>query len=113
MPGSAANLKKDKDNNLLHIARGMKTADISGSPKLSPFTVGASIEEFVFPTDCVEMIIVNTDEDLRVSQDSTMTSYIVVPALTGWVNQASDRGNIYMQRDGASSCVVSFMYSAL
>lgn len=108
-------LPQDENGNVLLVASSFKTSDASGTPKTSPLTVTNTVAEVVFPEDAVELQIVYTTQALRISENSTLSgsdlaSYVYVPANGSVLIQKAEGGSVYMQRDGATSAVVSFAF---
>ena len=107
-------LLKDKNNNLLHISRGILTCDgNTSSPKVSPLSVGSgSATELQFPSQAVELVILDVDGALQISEDSSMSRYAVMPANSGLTLQASTGGSVYLKGD-SGTVTVQFYFHAL
>lgn len=107
-------LPKDENNVAVQTARGFVTSDASGTPKLSPYAFTTTEATVVFPTNAVEMVIVNTDQDLRVSEiaTGTATQYFTIPAGTGEVIQMGEGGLVYI-KGASATATVQFYFRVL
>lgn len=106
-------LLKDKNNNLLHVSRGIQTCDGNSSPKSSPLSVGSgAATELQFPTQAAELVILDTDGALQISEDSSMTRYAVLPANSSVPLQASAGGSLYLKGD-SGTVTVQFYFHVL
>lgn len=114
MPGQPT-LPTDNNGNPVQAGRTVSTVDESATPKASPITVSGSILELVAPSDARAITIsVSVDSGpLRISEDSGMTSYYVIP--NGGVETIGvDPGEmIYVLKDDTADSTVSFMYATL
>lgn len=104
----------DKNNQILHVARGIRTQDgNTASPKESPLTVSSTIIEIQVPLEAVELIILDVSADMRFSEDPTMGRYAVMPANTGLALQCADRNPYYVMRDGGVDVTMQFYFHVL
>jgi hypothetical protein len=101
----------DRQTNVM-TAKGFKTTDASGTPKASPLSVTTSESEIVFPSNAVELVIVNTSQDLRIYESTGSSSYCVLPANTGEVIQMGEGGSVFLKGDSATA-VVQFYFRTL
>lgn len=110
----APDLNTDNNNRVLHVARHIRTQDGNvGSPKESPLLISSTITEIQFPLEAVELVILDTSADLRMSEDSAMGRYAVIPANTGLALQCSDGSSLYFVRNGGIDATVQFYFHAL
>lgn len=105
-------LPKDANSVAVPTAKGFQTTDASGTPKASPLSVTTSESELVFPSNAVELVIVNCSQDLRIYESTASASYCVVPANTGEVIQLGEGGSVFLKGDSATS-VVQFYFRTL
>jgi hypothetical protein len=97
------------------------TEDATGTPVTSPAAVSnVGITTLNVPTAAAQVLIISSVA-LRVSEDSTMTHYMVIPAntpvnfpcLTPAIDQQLiNTGALYMQGD-ASAAVVQFRFDCI
>lgn len=93
---------------------GFCSHDGTATPVESPLTVSTTVIPLVVPTNAAELIIVNTSNDLRVSEEATCADYyFVVPGSTGQPLSCMKMSNIYLLRDGASDAVVQFYFKTI
>ena len=103
-------MQSDATQNKLHTATAFSTQDDTGTPQASPLTVSSSEIDIVVPENAAELVIVNTDQDLRVSEVTGMARYFVLPVDQSLVLQVSNTDNVYLKRDGSSDCTVQFYF---
>lgn len=91
-------LKRDQNQVPVQIGTSFATVDSSDTPKASPLSFSSSIIEIVIPDRAVEFII-NPSENMRISEDPTMTSYDVIAADTKEAIECSIMQKVYIVRD--------------
>lgn len=106
-------LPKDAHNKDVQTGGAFITNDGTATTKTSPLTVGSSAVTITVPTNAAEFIIVNTNNDLQVSEESAMAQYFVVPGSTGQPISCMNMNFIYLKRNGASDCTVQFYFKTL
>jgi len=104
------NLKRDIENQTMHVSRGIVTKDISTPELSSPLSVTTAITEINFPLSAAEMVI-DCDVALRISEDPAMASYFVMQP-GGQVIQGTDLNPLYIATD-AGSGTVSFYFHVI
>lgn len=104
---------RDVNEKLIPVGTGFSTQDETGTPKTSPLTVGATQTVLTVPGNAAEFVIVNTNNDLEVSEVTGMARYFVVPASTGEIIPCADQQFIYLKRDGGTDCTVQFRFNLL
>ncbi len=98
---------------IIHVGNSIKTLDITATPITSPVTITAgSTKTLLVPGNAAE-IVINSDEDVMVSEHSSFSSYYRIlagiPENIGIVR----RDNLYLKNTGASSIVVYFRFVTL
>lgn len=107
------NLQVDDNNRKIHVATGFSTQDAtSGTTLKSPLSVTTTETPIVFPSNAVEMCIVNTSIDLIISEVAGMARYFTLPANCSLSIQAMQGTTIYMKGSGATS-TVSFFFRTI
>lgn len=111
-------LPKDSNRTDIPTARGFVCHDASGTPKVSPYSLTSTEVALVFPENAVELVIVNTSQDIRIATTATYTGgggtteYATVGAGTGTVIQMGEGGTIYM-RAASTTATVDFYFRTL
>lgn len=101
MPKSYENLARDGSQAVLQTGTGIVTVDISGTPKASPLALTTATSTIAVPLNCAEMVIYCTTA-VRISEDSTMTRYFIVPASTSWVIPLGKTDTFYLAADSGT-----------
>jgi len=97
MSKSYSNLAKDGSARVIQVATSIQTSDATGTPQTSPLAyTTALITALTIPTRAAE-IVLKPSTDLKVSEDSTMTSYFVILANTTQVFPLARADNFYVQ----------------
>lgn len=94
------------------ISGSFLTQDGSDPLKTSPTTVSNTTIALTVPSGAYELVIVDIDQDLRVSDQSDMTPYFVVRAANpeSITIPCGGMTNIYLLRDGGSDSIVQFFF---
>jgi len=79
MVKSYKNLPKDGSARVMQVATGIETSDATATPQTSPLTYTTSTTTITIPADCAELNL-KPSTALKVSEDSTMTTYFVIDA---------------------------------
>ena len=94
---------------LWHRGNKVSTVDGATSPVSSPLAVDTTtIKTLTVPSNAVALVI-SASVALRVSEDSDMSSYFVLPADTPLVLDVANEDYVYVRGDSASgSCYFIF-----
>ena len=106
-------LPMDAMNQAVQVPAGFQTMDATGTPQTSPLTVSNIKITIVVPDGAAELVIVYTDISIRVSEDTTMAQYFVLPAGFSAVIPVANLDNVFLIRDGANDATVQFFFNLL
>jgi len=101
----------DKSDRSVQISSGFKTSDMALSPLTSPLSYAGTIIRLEVPENAVE-IIVNPNSDMRISEDSAMTSYDVIAADTKEAIGVSNMKFVYIVQDSGNG-TLNFRFSLI
>ena len=93
--------QKDQNRSVISSGTGIKTFDVSSPVNNSPLSYTNTVTTISVPTNAVE-IVLRPSTDLRVSEDSTMTTYYVIPANQTEAIGLSRSDVLYITRDSAN-----------
>ena len=97
MAKSFSNLSRDGSQTAMQTGRGIATQDATASPQTSPFTLpSASITTISVPSNAAELVMFCATA-FKVSEDSTVTRYFMIPASTTIAIPLSGTDTIYLQ----------------
>lgn len=98
---------KDDNGTPVQIGSSFNTTGVSGSWS-SPLGVTIAIRDVEVPDDAVEFVI-STDINLRISEDSSVTTYDLLPAGAAKAYPCARMSNIYVRTDsGAGNAHFTF-----
>lgn len=108
-------LARDDNRIPISTASAFVTADVTATPKTSPLTVSSTEVVISVPTNAVEMVITDVDNDLRVSEVTGMAQYFVcLAANTAPVHiPVAGMDTIYLKRNGGSDAVTQFYFATV
>jgi len=106
-------LPQDAKGEVVQVPAGFLTQDATGTPQTSPLTVSNTKITIAVPDGVAELIIVHTDQAIRVSELSAMTRYFMMPANYSVVVPVADTDFVYLIRDGSSDATVQFFFNVL
>lgn len=94
------------------MANSFVTADVSVSAKTSPLTVSSAEVAITVPSNAVEMVITDVDNDLRISEVTGMAQYFVyLGAATNPLRiPVAGLDTVYLKRHGGSDAVTQFFF---
>ena len=104
---SAGNAYFDNDarGNVVEVSKSFSTADATATPQTSPLTVSSTEIDITVPAKAVELIIVYTDQSIRISEVTGMARYFVLPAGYSHTLQIANTSHVYLKRDSADATV--------
>lgn len=104
-------LPRDSNFNAVQDQFGyIQTIDATGTPQNSPLTVNTQAT-LVVPSRAVSVTIISKTNPVQVSEDSTYTAYLELPAGVPYKFNCARLTNLYLQT--GSSTVVSFAFNML
>ena len=101
-------LSQDAQGEVVQVAAGFQTQDATGTPQTSPLTVSNTVITIAVPDGAAELIIVYTDQAIRVSEIVGMTRYFVLNAGSAVVIPVANTDSVYLVRDSADATVQFF-----
>lgn len=93
-------LIRDDNNEAVQIGSTFVTQDATDTPQDSPLAFSTTVIEIKVPERAVEFIV-NPDQDLRISEDSAMSTYDVIASGTKEAVSCGRMESIYIVRDSA------------
>lgn len=103
-----------KDKNHASVPNGLfQTQDNTGTPITSPVTVTNAVKTIAVPLNAISCVILATTNLVRVSEDSTLSTYFTTPSGVPVEFPCANQANIYLFRDGASDATVHFFFKTL
>ncbi|HEX9059102.1 MAG TPA: hypothetical protein VF941_02890 [Clostridia bacterium] len=90
-----------------------QTQDATGTPITSPKTVSSSVITLIVPTNAIAIVIICGTNLVRVSEDSAVANYAVLPSNVPVEFPVTQQNNVYLLRDGASDATVQFFFKCL
>jgi hypothetical protein len=102
------NLPRDASATAIQEANNFVLADATASPFTSPMTLTGSVQTLIRPANAAEFVVYPVTSDLKVSSDSTMTTYDLVTKGNKEPFPVANQTNIYIQ--GTASDVVYFRF---
>lgn len=102
MSKNFSNLMRDGSQTAMQTGRGIATQDATTSPQASPFTLpSATITTIAVPSNAAEMVLYCTTS-VKVSEDSAMTRYALIPASTTMAIPLAGSDVIYLQASAST-----------
>jgi len=102
------NLPRDKNRIAVQACQTFVTQDETGTPKTSPLNYSSSVITLAVPQRAVNFTIMPTT-DLKISDDSTMTTYDFILAYSKEVKECAGMTSIYIVRS-ASDGIAYFTF---
>ncbi len=93
------------------LGNGFQTQDGASSPVGSPLAMSGSVQTLTVPNGAVECTINPNTASVKVSEDSTMSVYFVVPIGTSQTFPCARQEYIYLE--GTSPDTVNFYFNSL
>lgn len=111
MPKVYDNLSRDGSSAPIPSGNGILTADISGSPKLSPLAITTGVTTIAVPMNAAEMVIYS-DVAVRIGEALALSSYFTIPATTAWVIPLAHSDNVYLRADSGTGTLQFYFVTA-
>lgn len=99
-----SSLQKDDNHEAIQAGSGILTVDSSDTQKESPLSYSSTILTISVPENAAEFVV-KPSSDLRVSEQSDMSTYYVVSASTTHAFGVSRTDSLYIVRDSADGTV--------
>jgi hypothetical protein len=111
MPTNFGPMRQDPNKRTIDEANVFQTQDATASPVTSPVTLGSGTTTLTTPPAARAIYITPITDPVQVSEDSTMSTYDLVPAGTKWRYPCADQVYVYLK--GTSSALVYIAFEVV